>query len=267
MLGLAAMLAIPTSGILVVDGLGVGICQNGAWKSMDSIASNSWPKQTVETSAVNKLTSGPCFLLKENGSTEDTLSGLKFVGDDGGPGERGWILDPPRDDQAMIWFGAKPATPKVTYVSGSNKVYSDAVKSYLTAKGWKNPQPILTKVAVCDLDGNGNDEVLIFASSRKTEDMSQTLALMDDKPTNMDYSLALVRYISGKTVKTTTMYYEEGKRRALGGYIIFGGLFQLDGKPGLNIITKWGGYEAWGSTVSRFANGKVKDLAESGDGV
>ena len=267
MLGLVAMLAIPTSGILVVDGLGVGICQSGAWKSMDSIGSNSWPKQSVATSAVDKLTNGPCFLLKEDGSMEETLSGLKFVGDDGGPGERGWLLDPHMDDRGMVWFGAKPATPKVTYLSGSNKVYTDAVKSFLSAKGFKNPKPVLTKVAVCDLDGNGNDEVLIFASSRPTDDMMQTIAMFEEKPNNMDYSLAIVRYISGKTVKTATMYYDEGKKKSLSGYMTFGGLFQLDGKPGLNIVTRWSGYESWGSTISRFANGKVKDLAESGDGV
>lgn len=267
MLGLVAMLAIPTSGILVVDGLGVGICQNGTWKALDSIYLDSWPKQTVPTASVNKYSMGPSFLMKEDGSVEETLTGLKFVGDDGEPGGRGWILDPFIDDRSMVWFGAKPAAPKVTYLSGNNKVYVDAVKSYLAGKGFKNAKPILTKVAVADLDGNGNDEVLIFASSRKIEEMYQALGMMDNKNRNNDYSLAIVRYISGKTVKTSTMYYSEGRQRGVDGYVFFGGLFQLDGKPGLNIIHRWHGYEAWSATVSRFSAGKVKDLAESGDGV
>lgn len=268
MLFIASMaLLAPQTGLLVVDALGVGICGGGSWKSMDSIYLNSWPKQTIsDTQVAQALTQGG-HLLGARHQVKDFIGELKFGGDDQGPGDRGWILQNRPEEGHVIWFGAKPKPPKATFAGTNSATYIGAVKSFLATKGFKNAKPKLGTVVLADLDGNGNQEALIFASSRTHDEMWGTFTLEGTKKFPNDYSVVLIRSISGKSVKTTTVYYAGGKKGSLDGHCTFAGLWDLDGKPGLEIIHRWEGYEGWSAAVLNFSKGKIIKLAEAGDGV
>lgn len=235
---------------------------------MDSIYTKSWPKQLVSKATVDSLAGGEVFALGERGTAEPASGSLAFGGDESSPGERGWILGGPlAEKDGVLWFGSKPAAPSVKFASPSSATYLSAVRGYLQAKGFKNPKPVLQTVALADLDGNGTQEALIFASSRKTDEMHGTYTLSGEAKFPKDYSVVLIRYISGNSVKTATVYYTDGKKGSLEGHATFAGLWELDGKPGLEILYRWSGYEAWSSSVIGFAKGKVVPLAEAGDGV
>jgi hypothetical protein len=258
----------PQSGILVIDRLGIGLAENGRWRSMDSIYSKSWPKQLIPSATVDRFTEGTCYELGERGNVQSTTGLLEFKGDDSGPYDRGWILkEGSGHDDHVLWFGPKPTAPSVTYAAGNSATYVSAVKSYLQAKGMKNAKLILHTVALADLDGNGTREALIFASSRPNDGMHGPTTLSGETKFPKDFSVVLIRYISGKTVKTATVYYTDGRKGSLEGHCTFAGLWDLDGKPGLEILYRWTGYEASAASIVGFAKGKSTVLAEAGDGV
>lgn len=235
---------------------------------MDSLYSKSWPKQLISKSTVDKLTANGCFVLGARYDVKTASGGFVFGGDDQAPGDRGWILEGESTaDLEVRWYGAKPKAPKVTFASPTSATYISAVKTYLAAKGIKNAKPKLGTVALADLDGNGTQEALIFASSRSDDEMRGTFSLEGKTKFPNDYSVVLVRYLSGKTVKTATIYYADGKKGSLDGHGTFAGLWDLDGKPGLEIIYRWSAYEGWAATLLNFSKGKIVTLAEAGDGV
>lgn len=269
---ITALLAValtPQSGIVVVDSLAVGIVQSGKWRSMDSPAIESFPKQTVSTSLVAKLTAEPCYQLERDGTVQAlSRHSLKFTGEDGDPGGRGWILQPEADDGPdLVWFGPKPAAPKMTFAAPTNSTYLGVVKDFLKKKGFARAKPYLHKVVLVDLDGNGNNEALIFAASRPDGAMFETYQgnLSIKRPN--DYSMILVRYVSGKSTKLCELYYTDGRKSGLAGHNTFAGLWNLDGLPGLEILVRWSGYESWSGSVFSFKGGKSKELAVAGDGV
>lgn len=263
---LTALLLAPSSGILVVDGLGIGTSDQGKWKAMDSLYSKSWPKQTIPTSLVNKLTAEGCYVLGRDFSVRESVGKLNFSGDDEGPGDRGWILAD-RQDNSVIWLGKKPTAPKAIVASNSSATYVKVVKDFLKTKGFKNANPVLQEVILADLDGNGSQEALIFASSQSDSTIDSALRCLESGPKSSDYNLVIVRYLSGKSLKVATMHYADARKGGLEGIMTFAGLWDLDGTKGQEIIVRWRGYEAWSSSIWKFANGKVTNLAEAGDGV
>ena len=264
----ASLLLAPPPGVIVIDRLAVAIVQLGNWKQMDNMYSKTWPRTTIPAEVVKSAASGHCFLLKDKTATEFKNPGLTFGGDDSAPGERGWTLADEIDAEIpVVWFGAKPVSPKYSVISNSSNIYSKVVLDYLKTKGLKKPSVKLHTVIQADLDGNGTQEVLIFAGSRKSDDMYTAFTGLQGGAKTEDFSLAMIRYVSGKTVKVAQIYYCDARKGGLDGHAVFAGLWDLDGKPGLEILHRWSGYEANSSTIAKFASGRYSKIAEAGDGV
>lgn len=269
MLGvLASLLLAPQSGILVVDQLAVAIAQNGQWKQMDSIYSKNWPKMNIPEGTVKAASAGSAFLLSGKVAKEMPNPGLKYGGEDADPGERGWTIGKEVTDyKNVIWFGAKPAVPNYKVLSNSSDIYKKAVLDYLKGKGLKKPTVLLQSVIQADLDGNGTQEVMIFAASRSLDQIQESFSGNAPGPKTEHFSAALIRSVSGKSVKTTEVYYTDARTGGIDGHMAFAGLWELDGKPGCEIVTRWSGYEANSSALGKFAGGKYVKIAEAGDGV
>lgn len=261
-----AKAAANSEGILVVDNLAIGMAQSGKWRPMDSIYTEAWPKALIPPDVVERITSGGGHLLGPRNELKPMEGGLAFGGEDAAPYERGWTFIPPREGRSVVWFGEKPTAPKVTFVSPTSTTYRNAVTAFMATKGVKNAKPHVHTVVLADLDNNGTQEALIFASSRAERDMSEVIYHEGRKFPN-DYSLILIRYVSGKSVRTATAFYTDGKAGSLDGHCSFAGIWNLDGKPGLEFISRWVGLEAHAATIHGFAGGKVIKLAEAGDGV
>lgn len=262
-----AVALVAQSGIVVFDGLAVGMSDQGRWRSMDSLFSKSWPKPSVAPATVARLTEAGGFVLGQRGDVKPFKGSLKFQGEDGAPGDRGWTLADRTGTDGVVWFGPKPAAPKVTFAKTDSATYVAAVKTFLQGKGFKNPKPHIQTIALVDLDANGTQEALIFASSLPEDQIHNAFAGNMSNPRPNDYSVWLIRHVVGKNVKTITAYFSDGKKNGLEGHTRFAGLWDLDGKPGVEILTEWNGYEGWSGSVHAFSKGRLTLLAEAGDGV
>lgn len=265
---ISSLLLASQSGILVVDQLAVAIAQNGQWKQMDSIYSQNWPKMNVPESTVKAASSGTAFSLEGKSVKSIPNPGLKYGGEDADPGSRGWTLGKVISDyQNVIWFGSKPAVPSYKILSNNSDIYKKAVLAYLKSKGLKKPTVLLQSVVQADLDGNGTQEVMIYAASRTRDQIHESFSGNMPGPKTEHFSLALIRSVSGKSVKTSEIYYTDARSGGIDGHIAFAGLWELDGRPGLEIVSRWTGYEANSSSLGRFSGGKYVKVAEAGDGV
>ncbi len=265
---IASLLLAPQSGILVVDQLAVAIAQNGQWKQMDSIYSKNWPKMNVPEGTVKAASSGTVFLLSGKEAKSIPNPGLKYGGEDADPGSRGWTLGKEINDyKNVLWFGSKPTAPTYKVLSNSSDIYKKAVLEFVKKKGLKKPAILLQSVIQADLDGNGSQEVMIYCASRSLEDIHNSFSGNIPGPKTEHFSAVLIRSVSGKSVKTTEVYYTDAKTGGIDGHMAFAGLWELDGKPGLEIVSRWSGYEANSASLAKFSGGKFVKIAEAGDGV
>lgn len=261
---IAALLLAPQSGILVVDDLALASLQSGQWKPMDS----SSGRKTISEGAIKAALSGPAYSLKGKEALPIKNGRLTYGDENAEPGSRGWIFETEGlDEDAVVWLGAKPKAPAFQTFSANSTTYKKAALDYLKKKGLKKPNVLIQTVIQADLDGNGTQEVLIFAASRKEEDIFQAFQGNMPGPKTEDFSMAIIRSVSGKTVKTSEIFYTDGRKGGIEGHVSFGALWDLDGKPGLEIITRGSYYEAWSCELGRFSKGRYTVIAAAGDGV
>lgn len=265
---IASLLLAPQSGILAVDNLSLAIAQGGNWKPMDSIYSKSWPSKSISDSVVLGAAGGECFLLSGKSAKSIANPGLKFGDDDAGPGERGWIVqDTALPTDNIVWFGSKPMTPIYNVMATNSGSYIKAVADFLKTKGHKKPKVNLYNLVQADLNADGRMEVIVFAASRPQTSINSVYIGMSEGPKTEEFSLAMIRYVSGGSVKNAVIYYSGGLSGGIEGHASLAGLWDLDGKPGLEIIHRWSGHEAASASLGKFAGGKYIKVAETGDGV
>ena len=118
-------------------------------------------------------------------------------------------------------------------------------------------------MAIVDLDGDGNEEALISMSSIPSDQIRPR----NTGGTNADYAAWIIRYMKGSKVKTTEMSFSTKK----GGGMTDGterleGLWNLDGRPGVEIVMSGMGWESSWNSLYQFKNGKVRLVSEVGGG-
>lgn len=255
MLALAATFFAAQTGVICIDGLAVGCYRGGAWHSVND-------KRASIPGAIGIKTA---YQLGMDGASKKVSSTLKFVTDDGPEGLISWYTEP--ESEGAVWFGSAPKATKMSPIAADNTVYLKVVGDYLVKKGLKTATPRINDAYRVDLDGNGTEEVVIFATSRPIDEMRNTLSLEGKQEEPKDYAMVLVRYISGKGTKIAELCYTDGRKGSLEGYWTSCCLANLDGKTGIEIAVKSTYYEAGGGLVFGFKNGKVTTLAENVVGV
>ncbi|MBC7288896.1 MAG: hypothetical protein H5T86_12840, partial [Armatimonadetes bacterium] len=130
-----------------------------------------------------------------------------------------WFYDmefaPPAPDAERTIIGicgswnALPRVPKVE--STASEVYRGVARKLLTSKGFKNPKVTLKQVIRVDLEGDGQSEVLLSATSPGLTDIGY--GVPDRFP--YGYSFVLLRKIVGRSVKELLLAGEFYPR---GGY-------------------------------------------------
>ena len=147
--------------IIEIDtGYFFGASENGKWIKADQAAKSTGKKTTYQVYSLTKqagqITAGKTKFVEE--VCPDTLTvSLSSKPKDGVIG------------LAATW-NALPRRPVIA--DATQSVYVEAVRDFLKARGIADPKVRITRILRVDLDGDGEEEVLISATNYFTEDKS-----------------------------------------------------------------------------------------------
>ena len=174
-------------------------------------------------------------------------------------------LSPKRED-AVIALAApwNPLPRKARDVATTQPVYVQAVREFLGTRGLRDAEVKITRIVRVDLDGDGENEVLISATNYG----GKTGVPRSDTP-GRSYSFVLLRRVVGGKVQTQLIdgeFYPKAKEfNAPNAYRIVA-VLDLDGDGKLEVLVRSDYYEGGAITVYSFDGGKPKDVITTGCG-
>ena len=161
-------------------------------------------------------------------------------------------------------WNALPRKPQVT--DPTQKAYVDAVRDFLKTKGIDQPKVKIDNILRVDLDGDGEEEVLISATNYFRKDESVPM-----RSPAASYSMVLLRRVVAGKVETQLIvgeFYpkaypkakqEEGRFDAPNAYKVIATL-DLDGDGKMEIVVGSNYYEGEETTIYRCDPKKAEAL-------
>jgi hypothetical protein len=180
-------------------------------------------------------------------------------------------LSPKRDKGAIALaapWNALPRKPKVT--DPTEKVYVDTLRDFLKTKGIEQPKVKIDSILRIDLDGDGEDEVLISATNYFSKDNSVPMR----SPAG-SYSMVLLRRVVAGKVETQLVegeFYpkayvsDEASFNAPNAYKVIA-VLDLDGDEKMEIVVSSDYYEGEATTIYRCDPKKIEALLSVSCGV
>jgi hypothetical protein len=188
----------------------------------------------------------------------------------------------PKPENGMMAIAASwnalPRKPRV--VHPTQKVYIDAVRDFLKTKGIEQPKVKIKNILRVDLDGDGEDEVLISATnyfSKDTLDYAPNVAPNAEVPMRSpagSYSMVLLRRVVAGKVETQLVQGEfypkayvssDGSFNAPNAYSVIA-VLDLDGDGKMEIVIGSQYYEGGATTIYRCDPKQCAELLSVGCG-
>jgi hypothetical protein len=166
----------------------------------------------------------------------------------------------PKPEKGLIALAAPwnalPRKPRV--LDPTQQVYLDAVRDFLKTRGIEQPQVKIDSILRVDLDGDGEDEVLISATNYFRKDGR----VPTSSPAG-SYSMVLLRRVVAGKVETQLVdgefYPKATGHNAPNAYKVVATL-DLDGNGKLEIVVGSRYYEGQATTIYRCEPRKVEAL-------
>jgi hypothetical protein len=174
----------------------------------------------------------------------------------------------PKPDKGVIAIAApwNALSRKVQVLDPTQKVYVDAVRDFLKTKGIEQPKVKIENILRVDLDGDGEDEVLISATNHFSKDNTVPMR----SPAG-SYSMVLLRRVVAGIVETQLIVGEfypkaypkaaqdEGRFDAPNAYKVIA-VLDLDGDGKMEVVVGSNYYEGEEITIYRCDPKKVEAL-------
>ncbi len=164
---------------------------------------------------------------------------------------------------AASW-NALPRKPLV--LDPTQQVYIDAVRDFLKGRGIKSPKVKIKRILRVDLEGDGEEEVLINATNYLS---AEDLEVPDTAPPG-SYSIVLLRRVVAGKVKTQVVAGEvhaDGKNANPPNYYEISAVLDLNGDGKLEIIVHSSYYEGGSTIIYQCDPAKITPLLEVACGV
>jgi hypothetical protein len=151
-------------------------------------------------------------------------------------------------------WNALPRKPRMA--DTTQQVYVDAVRNFLKTKGIEQPKVKIDNILRVDLDGDGEEEVLISATNYFDKDN------VPMRSPAGSYSMALLRRVVAGKVETQLIAgefhpkaypkaaQEEGRFDAPNAYKVIA-ILDLDGDGKMEVVVGWNYYEGEEITIYR----------------
>ena len=160
-------------------------------------------------------------------------------------------------------WNALPRKPQIA--DPTQQVYVDAVREFLEGRRMSDPKVKITRILRVDLDGDGEDEVLINATNYFTEDGDVPM----DTAAPGSYSIVLLRRVVAGKVQTELVageLYVKDESSASNLYEIQG-VLDLNGDGKLEVIVHSHYYEGSETTIYDCSGGKCQAVLSVGCGL
>jgi hypothetical protein len=162
------------------------------------------------------------------------------------------------------------ALPRKPIIADTTQpVYMNAVRDFLKAHGLKDPKVRITRILRVDLDGDGEEEVLISATNYFTDDKSNVhpAAPFPEAPMNGarrgSYSIVILRRVTAGKVETKLLagelYSKTHPSNAPNIYKI-AAVLDLNGDGKLEVIVRSFYYEGSETTIIRYEPDKIEPV-------
>jgi hypothetical protein len=154
---------------------------------------------------------------------------------------------------------------KVRVADTTQQVYIDAMRDFLKGRGFKEPRISIVQILRVDLDGDGEDEVLISATNYGTPRREVPFHAAPGS-----YSFVVLRQVVNGKVQTRLVageFYPPPKRGDAPNYYEVSAVLDLDGDGKMEVVVHSGYYEGGATTIYRCGPGKIAELLSVGCGV
>jgi hypothetical protein len=159
-------------------------------------------------------------------------------------------------------WNALPRKPRPADVT--QPVYVQAVRDFLEEKGLRDPKVHITQILRIDLEGDGEEEVLISATNYFTKEKG-----MPSTATAGSYSFVLLRRVVAGKVKTQLVegeFYPKRKESSAPNKYRVLAVLDLDGDGKMEVIVDSQYYEGGATTIYRCTPEKIEELLSTGCG-
>jgi FG-GAP repeat len=165
-------------------------------------------------------------------------------------------------------WNALPRKPRVS--NTTQQVYVDAVRDFLKTKGIEQPKVKIDSILRIDLDGDGEEEVLISATNYFSKDERIPMR----SPAG-SYSMVILRRVVAGKVETQLVEGEfypkayvshDASFNAPNVYKVIG-VLDLDGDGKMEIVVRSDYYEGGATTIYRCNPKKIEELLSVACGV